>query len=166
MRRIVSAVIVAAVLAVGGLAYAEAQPADPSVQSLRGEPGPRTTPRATQTRPGRNLLREAFHGELLVRDGESPGSTRTIVFDRGTLTSISESSVTLERPDGVLVSARVTPETRFNGTSQSDLQPGAAVLVVHSAGTAERVVGKGVRSEERPAPAAGPRRERLRSAGR
>jgi hypothetical protein len=193
MRRIVPAVIVVAVLAVGGFAYAEAQPADPSVLSLREQPGPtagrgagaprsggawgfhppetrgfggdpgtgprrggeaadvQATPDATQARPAR-MLQGAIHGELLVRERESQGSTRTVVFDRGRLTSVSESLLTLERPDGVLVTARVTPETRFAGTPRTELQPGTAVLVVQSSGTAERVLSKGTRSEERPRP--------------
>jgi hypothetical protein len=157
MRRIIPAVIVVAVLAVGGLAYAETQPADPTVRSTPGatqarpDPSVSSTPRATQARPAR-MLAGAIHGELLVRERESQGSTRTVVFDRGRLTSVSESLLTLERPDGVLVTARVTPETRFAGTPRSELQPGAAVLVVQSSGTAERVLSKGTRSEERPRP--------------
>jgi hypothetical protein len=143
MRRIVTAVIVVAVLAVGGLAYAEGQPADPSVPSREGQSAPPAAAGAAKPRPARQLLQGAIHGELLVRDPVSSGSTRTIVFDRGRLTSVSEGSIALQRPDGVPVTAAVTPDTAFNGTPREQLKPGVTVIVAQSGGVAERVVSKG-----------------------
>ena len=168
MRRIVTAVIVVAVLAVGGLAYAEGQPADPllsggfaappgapsptpgraSAPSRAASPGPSPSapPRADSARPARNLLRGAIHGQLLVRE-PGTGTTRTVVFDRGKLSSVSESALRLERPDGVSVTVAVTAATSFEGTSREQLQPGAPVVVVSSGGTAERVLSRGAGGE-------------------
>ena len=141
-RRIAAAVIVAAGLATAGIAYAENQPADPSVGS--------TPPAAAKAggRPGGpGVLKGAIHGDLLVR-GEN-GTTRTITFDRGKVTALSAGSVTIERPDGVSVSKNLTDQTVFNGTPKDKLQPGMGVIVVSSGERAERVLSKGARAEKR-----------------
>ena len=141
-RRIAAAVIVAAGLATAGIAYAENQPADPSVG---------TTPPAAAKAGGRpggpGVLKGAIHGDLLVR-GEN-GSTRTVTFDRGKITAISAGSITLERPDGVSVSKNLTDQTVFNGTPKDELKPGMGAIVVSSGDTAERVLSKGARAEKR-----------------
>lgn len=134
-RRLIAAAIVAAGLTTAGIAYAENQPADPSVAA-----GP-------QARQRGGILKGAIHGDLLVR-GED-GSTRTVTFDRGKVTALSEGSITIERPDGVSVSKNLTDRTVFNGTPRAELQPGAAVVVVSSGDTAERVLSKGDRAQKR-----------------
>jgi hypothetical protein len=69
-----------------------------------------------------HLVQEAVHGDLVVPAralgalGASPGVTSTsgyvtVAFDRGTVESISASSVTLERPDGVAVTDSLSPST-------------------------------------------------------
>lgn len=178
MRRILAVVIVtAAALTAGGFAYAESQPADPSVpadvpadplsQIAPSEAPPaaekaeeptapeerarRRDTQAQRRRPGGGLrpMKGAIHGELLLmsRDGE----TREVVFDRGRLVSVSESSITIERPDQQTVSAAVTPETKFNGTPREQLESGTPVLVVADpAGKALRVVSKRPPEEARP----------------
>ena len=141
-RRIVAAVIIATGLATAGIAYAENQPADPSVAS--------TPPAAAKAggRPGGpGVLKGAIHGDLLIR-GEN-GSTRTVTFDRGKITAISARSITIERPDGVSVSKNLTDQTVFNGTPKDKLQAGMGVIVVSSGDTAERVLSKGARAEKR-----------------
>ena len=141
-RRIAAAVIVAAGLATAGIAYAENQPADPSVG---------TTPPAAAKAGGRpggpGVLKGAIHGDLLVR-GEN-GTTRTVTFDRGKITAISAGSITLKRPDGVSVSKNLTDQTVYNGTPKDKLQAGMGVIVVSSGDTAERVLSKGARAEKR-----------------
>jgi hypothetical protein len=141
-RRIVAAVIVAAGLATAGIAYAESQPADPSVGST-----PPAAAKAGGRVGGPGVLKGAIHGDLLVR-GEN-GSTRTVTFDRGKITAISTGSITIERPDGVSVSKALTDQTVFNGTPRDQLQAGTGVIVVSSGDKAERVLSKGDRAQKR-----------------
>jgi hypothetical protein len=141
-RRIVAAVIVAAGLATAGIAYAESQPADPSVGST-----PPAAAKAGGRAGGPGVLKGAIHGDLLVR-GDN-GSTRTVTFDRGKITAISTGSITIERPDGVSVSKALTGQTVFNGTPRDQLQAGTGVIVVSSGDTAERVLSKGDRAQKR-----------------
>jgi len=143
MRRcIAAAVIVAAGLATAGIAYAEGQPADPSVG-----PNPPAAAKAGQRPGGPGVLKGAIHGDLLIR-GED-GATRTVTFDRGKITVISGTSITIERPDGVSVSKNVTDQTVFNGTPKDQLKAGMRGVVVSSGDTAERVISKGARAEKR-----------------
>ena len=139
MRRIATAAaIVVAVLAVAGLAFAEAQPADPTLG---------TSPSAGKAAPaagkaGRaGVLKGVVHGDLLVRN--SDGTTRPVAVDRGKVSSISEGSLTVVRPDGPSVSFALTEATTFTGTPRDKLQAGMPVLVVSAGGTAQRVVSKG-----------------------
>ena len=141
-RRIAAAVIVAAGLATAGIAYAEGQPADPSVGS-----NPPAGAKAGQRPGGPGVLKGAIHGDLLIR-GED-GATRTVTFDRGKITAISGASITIERPDGVSVSKNVTDQTVFNGTPKDKLEAGMRVVIVSSGDTAERVISKGARAEKR-----------------
>ena len=141
-RRIAAAVIVAAGLATAGIAYAEGQPADPSVG-----PNPPAAAKAGG-RPGApGVLKGAIHGDLLIR-GED-GATRTVTFDRGKVTAISATSITIERPDGVSLSKNLTDQTVFNGTPKDKVQAGMGAIVVSSGDTAERVISKGARAEKR-----------------
>jgi hypothetical protein len=141
-RRIVAAVIVAAGLATAGIAYAENQPADPSVGS-----NPPAAAKAGGRAGGPGVLKGAIHGDLLVR-GEG-GTTRTVTFDRGKVTAISATSITIERPDGVSVSKNLTDQTVFNGTPKDQLKAGTGVIVVSSGDTANRVISKGDRAHKR-----------------
>ena len=140
-RRIAAAVIVAAGLATAGIAYAESQPADPSV----GLNAPAA--KAGRQPGGPGVLKGAIHGDLLIRAED--GTTRTVTFDRGRITAISATSITIERPDGVSVSKNLTDQTVFNGTPKDKLQADMRVLVVTAGDTAERVMSKGARVEKR-----------------
>ena len=141
-RRIAAAVIVTLGLATAGIAYAENQPADPSVG-----PNPPAAAKAPVRPSGPGVLKGAIRGDLLLR-GED-GATRTVTFDRGKLTAITANTITIERPDGVSVSKNLTDQTVFNGTPKDKLQAGMRVAVVSSGDTAERVVSKGARAEKR-----------------
>jgi hypothetical protein len=139
MRRLAAlAVTVAAAIALGGWAYAETQPADPSVDD---------SPAAAKAgrRPGPAGLKRAIHGELLVPNGE--GGYRTVVFDRGRITAIDGDSITLERGDGTTVTVALNGATEFNGTPREQLKAGDPVMVVQSDGSAIRVLSKGARAE-------------------
>ena len=144
-RRIIAAAIVAAGLATAGIAYAENQPPDPSIAITRAAATGAESPAAVGGKAG--VLKGAIHGDLLVRSKD--GSTRTVTFDRGKVSSISASSITIERPDGVSVSKDVTDKTVFNGTPRDKLTSGMPVIVVSEGQTATHVVSKGARLEKR-----------------
>ena len=141
MRRLVAVIVtVAATIALGGWAYAQTQPADPQVKD-----SPAAAKAAGRQRAGGAGLKRAVHGELLV--GNARRGFRTVVFDRGRITAIAGDSITLERPDGQSVTAKLTGETKFNGTPREQLKAGDVVMVVQSDGSATRVVSKGARAE-------------------
>lgn len=152
MRRMIAGLIVIAGLAGTGLAYAESQPADPSLP--KGPAPSATAPDRAEKAAGRagaGVLKGAIHGDLLVRD--EGGTTRPIVFDRGRITDLAAGSITIERTDGQPVAATITADTKFTGTPQDQLQPGMRVIVVQSDGKAERIISKGAAGEGRAAKA-------------
>ena len=142
-RRIIAGVIVAAGLATAGIAYADNQPADPTVAITRAAATGDAAPAAAGGKAG--VMKGAIHGDLLVRDRD--GSTRTVTFDRGKVTSVSASAITIERPDGVSVTKDVTDQTVFKGTPREQLAAGAPVIVVSEGQAATHVVSKRARAE-------------------
>lgn len=82
----------------------------------------------------RRLFRHSEHAELLVT---TPNRGEiTVDVDKGTLTTISTSSIEITRPDGTAVSATITPSTHFFGLAESKLGPGDRVLLVQTGGNA------------------------------
>jgi len=144
-RRIVAAAIVAAGLATAGIAYAENQPPDPSVAVTKAAATGAPAPDAAGGKAG--VLKGAIHGDLLVRAKD--GSTKTVTFDRGKVTAITGSSITIERPDGVSVSKDLNDQTAFNGMTKDKVTSGTPVIVVSEGQTATHVVSKGARVEKR-----------------
>lgn len=142
-RSIIVGAIVVAGLATAGVAYAENQPPDPSVAVTKAAATGAPSPAAAGGKAA--ILKGAIHGDLLVRNPD--GSTRTVTFDRGKVTSLSASSITIQRPDGVSVTDDVNDQTVFNGTPRAQLQTGTPVIVVASGHTATHVVSKGARAE-------------------
>jgi hypothetical protein len=138
-RRIIAGVIVTAALATAGIAYADNQPADPSVAVVKAAATGAPAPAAAGGKAG--VLRGAIHGDLLVRGQD--GTTRTVTFDRGKVTQVSDGSITIERPDGVSVTDGLTGQTVFNGTPRDKLTAGTPTIVVSEGHTATHVVTRG-----------------------
>jgi hypothetical protein len=138
-RRIIAGAIVVAGIAVAGIAYAENQPPDPSVAVTRAAATGAPAPAAAGGKAG--ILKGAIHGDLLVRSKD--GSTHTVTFDRGKVSSISASSITIQRPDGVSVTDDLTDQTVFNGIPRDQLQTGTPAIVVAEGHTATHVVTRG-----------------------
>jgi len=138
-RRIIAGAIVVAGIAVAGIAYAENQPPDPSVAVTKAAATGAPAPAAAGGRAG--ILKGAIHGDLLVRGKD--GSTHTVTFDRGKVSSISVSSITIQRPDGVSVTDDVTDQTVFNGIPRDKLQSGTPAIVVAEGHTATHVITRG-----------------------
>jgi hypothetical protein len=87
----------------------------------------------------RNLLRYSVHVELIV---QSQKGFETIDADRGTVASISSSSISLTRPDGTTVSAVLTQATRFLGLKESQLAGGDQAIMVQTGGNAAAVFSR------------------------
>ena len=138
-RRIIAGAIVVAGIATAGIAYAENQPPDPSIAVTRAAATGAPAPAAAGGKAG--ILKGAIHGDLLVRSQD--GSTHTVTFDRGKVSSVSASSITIQRPDGVSVTDDVTDQTVFNGIPRDQLQSGTPAIVVSEGHTATHVVTKG-----------------------
>lgn len=66
-------------------------------------------------RPGPPFGR-AIHAEVILPDGDG---FRTLVLDRGRAVEVSETSLTLERPDGERVTVTVTSETEVYGEPEA-----------------------------------------------
>jgi len=133
-RNIANVAIADVVLGVGAYAWAEGAPARPTTSppaaalAANGRPG-----RAGH--PGLALLRRAVHGDVIVKD--KAGQFVTVTFDRGKVTSHSDSSITVERPDGPSVTLHLDGSTRYRGiTSATDIQDGKGAIVVSKDGTA------------------------------
>jgi hypothetical protein len=84
------------------------------------------------------LLKRTIHAQLIVR-GKS-GQWVTVDFDRGKIVTISSTEITITRPDGVSVSATVTPSTSFRRATESQLAAGDPVVLVQVGGDADFVV--------------------------
>src|SRR4029077_641182 len=57
------------------------------------------------------LLHHSVHAEFVVKDGTS--GYVTVDLDRGAVQTVSSTSITVLRPDGVTVTAAVTSGTKF-----------------------------------------------------
>ena len=118
------------VLGGGAYAYAADNPSTPSTT-----PPSASAPAAAQ--PGhdhRGPLRRAVHGDLVVR---TKAGFQNVSVDRGKVTAVSASSITIERPDGVSVTKAITSATRFKGVDSAEhVESGKGALVVSKGDTA------------------------------
>ncbi len=122
-----------AALGIGGTAYAATGSSSQSSTS----PAPSQSASLAAHPHLRSLLRRADHAtvELKVK-----GQWVTYAIDRGTVTAVSPSSITLARPDGQSVTEAITSATKFRGVgSEADIQLHRPALVVSEGGTALRI---------------------------
>jgi hypothetical protein len=69
------------------------------------------------------------------------GTFEEVTFDRGTLTAVSATSVTLHRPDGVDVTLKLDGDTRYRGVENAAaLQTDKPAAVISKDGTAKVVM--------------------------
>lgn len=152
-------VLVLASLVVGGsaFAYAQAQPDDPAPaqgQAPAGAPNRWARCRAAAQTDEQNeaadprlrrlcrrhaLLARTVHADLVVKAGEG---FRNLTFDRGEVTAVSDTSITLHRPDGVDVTVALTANTRYRGVDgPGAIETGKPAVVLAGDGSA-LVVGQ------------------------
>jgi hypothetical protein len=69
------------------------------------------------------------------------GHWETIVLDRGDVTAVSTSRITIRRPDGVSVTIALAPTTKYRGVGAAgSLKTNRPASVISAAGSALRVV--------------------------
>lgn len=120
-------------LALGGAGVAAATSGTPS-------PGTPTAPNGTATAPGHphhrgapeagGMAGRALHGEFVVRDGK--GGYRTVDVQRGTVTAVSSTSLTVKSLDGTSITYVVSPGTTVNAARDgiANVKTGHQVAVV------------------------------------
>ncbi|MDA8026153.1 MAG: hypothetical protein M0T78_06400 [Actinomycetota bacterium] len=105
---------------------------------------------------GGGLFRRAEHATIDVYSKKN--GMVTITVDRGTVTAISSTSITITHPDGTTVSVPVSSATLFPKLSEttisSDISANTPVraLVVQKSGVASRVIASTPHSQTTPAP--------------
>jgi hypothetical protein len=83
------------------------------------------------------LMRRVVHGDLTVR---TKNGFEKATYDRGTVTAKSGDSFTLQRPDNVSVTIKVSDTTKYRGIQSFDqLQVNKPAIVLSQAGTAQMV---------------------------
>ena len=126
-KRMTAVLVGTLVLAGGAYAYAADSPSSaPPSASAPAAPHP------SQDRRG--PLRRAVHGDLIVR---TKAGFENVTVDRGKVTAVSATSITIERPDGVSVTKAVTSDTRSRGVDAAEqVEQGKGALVVSKGNTA------------------------------
>ncbi len=139
-RHRVAAVATAAVVALGGGTAAVVAATTTSAPAGTVTLAAATAPAAAK--PGvhhpRGLLARTDHAtiELKVK-----GQWVTYDLDRGKVTAVSATSITLARPDGQSVTLTIDSATRFgHKLSAAAITVGARATVISDGGTARRVV--------------------------
>jgi len=138
--------VVAGVLAIsaGGMALAATGQATSTTSTTVAGPGKKDGA-GLAARFGGRLGRRALHGEVTF---QTKDGVKTVVFARGKVTAVSDSSVTITSSDNVATTFALDADTRY-GTrrhqqARSDVKAGvqAAVVGLKSGGsaTASRVV--------------------------
>jgi hypothetical protein len=129
---------------VGGGVAAAATASSASRPALNLAASTATTPApSTTTAPGEHagragrpgyMLHHAVHGDFIIK---TKNGWETITFDRGTVTAVSATSITVHRPDGVSVTKRLDANTRYKGiTEATAIAKGQPAVVISHAGTA------------------------------
>jgi hypothetical protein len=126
-KRMTAVLVGTLVLAGGAYAYAADSPSTaPPSASAPAAPHP--------GQDHRGPLRRAVHGDLIVR---TKAGFENVTVDRGKVTAVSATSITIERPDGVSVTKAVTSDTRFRGVDAAEqVERGKGALVVSKGNTA------------------------------
>jgi len=139
----------ALVLGVGAYAWAQGAPQRPTSgdQTAAAQPNASGHPGRGGHRFG--PLGRAIHGDVIVR-GQSGNGFENVTFDRGQVTAVSASSITVKRPDGQSVTKAIDANTKFRGVqSAGDVKTGKPALVVSKGNTAT-VVGQPNRDRQAP----------------
>ena len=126
----VGAVGAIAVLGIGGTAYAASSPTSGTSATNTPQAPPASVSKA---RLGA-ILRRTDHATFEVK---VKGQWVTYTLDRGQVSAVSPTSITLARPDGQSVTDAITPNTKYRGvTSESGIQLNKSAIVLSQNATA------------------------------
>jgi hypothetical protein len=151
-RRVAAGVLVGAVAVTGGSVAAYGLSGAGSTTATAGSTPAAvvastssTSPRTAKHAHPRALLARSDHATIELR---RHGRWVTVELDRGKVTAVSPTSISLLRPDGVTVTLRVDAATKVHGVaSESAIAVGRRAGVISENGTALRI-------NQRPATAA------------
>lgn len=136
-KTVFGALGVVAALGIGGTAWATSG----STSSNSG--GSNTTSAQSGSAPAgakhkvRTLLERADHATVEVK---VKGQWVTYDIDRGKVSAVSPTSITVARPDGQSVTEKIDSSTKYLGVSgESAIQTGKSAMVVSDQGTALRI---------------------------
>jgi hypothetical protein len=126
----VGGVAALAVLGIGGTAYAASSPSSGTGATNATQSAPAAL---SKTRLGA-ILRRTDHATFEVK---VKGQWVTYTLDRGKVSSVSPTSITLARPDGQSVTEAITSTTKYRGvTSEAGIQLNKTGIVLSDNGTA------------------------------
>ena len=133
-KSVVAGIAVAAAVGLGGTAYAATDPGGTN-PALPGSGG--TVDPAVHSNRPRTLLGRTDHATLELK---VKGQWVTYTMDRGEVTAVSPSSITLARPDGQSVTETINSATRFGGvTSEAGVRLSHRAAVISDNGVALRI---------------------------
>jgi hypothetical protein len=135
------AALSALAVTVGGVAYADAATSTTHATTAAAP----TVTRAARSRARHPLLRRTLHGSLVLRG--KAGKTVTVDIQRGTITDISATSLTMKSTDGVSETYVLTPATKLRSRGKAvtlatvkDGDRGLVVAIEGSSGKVARAV--------------------------
>jgi hypothetical protein len=125
----------------GAVSLSAATQAMPTAAAIEATPTAAATAAAStpaaRRHHRRQLLARADHASLELK---VKGHWVTYVLDRGKVTSVSGTAISLARPDGQSVTLTIDPATRFGRTgSAAAIKTGAEATVISDHGAALRV---------------------------
>ncbi len=139
-KTVFAAVGLAAALGAGGTAFAmTSSPSSPPAGTSASTPGRPAT--ALAVHAGRRhrlaLLQRADHATIEIK---VKGKWVTYTLDRGKVTAVSPSSITLLRPDGQTVTEQITSSTKYGGVgAETQVRTDQPAMVISDNGTALRI---------------------------
>jgi hypothetical protein len=135
-RKAAAAVTTAALLAGGGAAAIAANSATASAAS--STPATHVAKAAHKAKAHKGLLARTDHAVLEIK---MHGKWVTLVLDRGAVSSVSSSAITLHLPDGKTATEAINTTTKFNkDKTWSAIKVGHNATVVSDNGVARRVL--------------------------
>ena len=97
---------------------------------------------ATGSALPRSIINQ-FFGNRMIRAEvivQSPGAPQDWRIDRGVITSVAGTTVTLREADGTSVSVDVSPTARIQGATRARLRPRVRVVLYHQANSPAELV--------------------------
>jgi len=85
-------------------------------------------PLVRRHQPGCGLFEGAVHGDVTLTYAD--GTTRSFSFDRGTIESVTDGEILMQRPDGVVVTTSTDDHTRIFGAHSLEGLAGRQALVI------------------------------------